>query len=184
MVWSHQDNGQVRRLISYHCGQKAMPVVGHKCSTLPLHYLVSFVLCSSRKNLLVSVEFGKMINKLLEVSTMSEYQSNVSREQFELIWPGLEGLRKLIGIRSRHYDLYNVFNAILYSLTTGCRWRELPHDFSEWHTVYRYCDMWRDKPDPTVDFLLEKLLKKLLVPIASRKVDRPERRSSLMTRRH
>jgi hypothetical protein len=44
--------------------------------------------------------------------------------------------------------------------------------------------MWRDKPDPTVDFLLEKLLKKLLVPIASRKVDRPERRSSLMTRRH
>ena len=135
-----------------------MPVVGHKCSTLPLHYLVSFVLCSSRKNLLVSVEFGKMINKLLEVSTMSEYQSNVSREQFELIWPGLEGLRKLIGIRSRHYDLYNVFNAILYSLTTGCRWRELPHDFSEWHTVYRYCDMWRDKPDPTVDFLLERVL--------------------------
>ncbi|EKP95954.1 transposase [Lacticaseibacillus paracasei] len=60
----------------------------------------------------------------------------------------------------------------------------MPHDFSEWHTVYRYCDMWRDKPDPTVDFLLEKLLKKLLVPIASRKADRPERRSSLLTRRH
>lgn len=35
--------------------------------------------------------------------------------------------------------------------------RELPHDFSEWHTVYRYYDMWRDKPDPTVDLLLEKL---------------------------
>jgi transposase len=31
-----------------------------------------------------------------------------------------------------------------------CPLRELPHDFSEWHTVYRYYDMWRDKPDPTV----------------------------------
>ncbi|WP_143441456.1 transposase, partial [Lacticaseibacillus paracasei] len=28
------------------------------------------------------------------------------------------------------YDLYDVFNAILYSLTTGCQWRELPHDRS------------------------------------------------------
>jgi len=103
-------------LISYHCGQKAMPVVGHKCSTLPLHYLVSFVLCSSRKNLLVSVEFGKMINKLLEVSTMSEYPSNISREQFELIRPDLEGLRK--HTRPCRYDLYDVFNAILCSLRT------------------------------------------------------------------
>jgi transposase len=96
-----------------------------------------------------------MINKLLEVSTLSEYQSNISREQFELIRPGLEGLRKLM--RSRRCDLYDVFNAILYSLTTGCQWRELPQDFPEWHTVYRYYDMWRDKPDPTVDSLLEKL---------------------------
>ena len=28
-------------------------------------------------------------------------------------------------MRSRHYDHYDVFNAILYSLTTGCPWREL-----------------------------------------------------------
>ncbi|MDY0839800.1 IS5/IS1182 family transposase, partial [Lacticaseibacillus paracasei] len=27
------------------------------------------------------------------------------------------------------------------------------------HTVYRYYDMWRDKPDPTADSLLERLLK-------------------------
>ena len=112
---------------------------------------------------------------------MSEYPSNISREQFELIRSDLEGLRK--HTRPRRYDLYDVFNAILYSLTTGCQWRELPHDFPEWHTVYRYYDMWRDKPDPTVDSLLEKLLKKLSVPIASRKADRPERRSSSLTRR-
>lgn len=62
------------------------------------------------------------------------------------------------------------------SLTTGCQWRELPHDFPEWHTVYRYYDMWRDKPDPTADSLLERLLKKLLLPIALHRADRPERR--------
>ncbi|OIK75887.1 transposase, partial [Oenococcus oeni] len=53
---------------------------------------------------------------------------------------------------------------------------ELPHDFPEWHTVYRYYDMWRDKPDPTADSLLERLLKKLLLPIALHRADRPERR--------
>ena len=95
---------------------------------------------------------------------MPDYPSNISRAQFALIQPDLENFRK--HTRPRRYDLYDVFNAILYSLTTGCQWRELPHDFPEWHTVYRYYDMWRDKPDPTADSLLERLLKKLLLPIA------------------
>ncbi|MBF4174689.1 IS5 family transposase [Lacticaseibacillus paracasei] len=93
---------------------------------------------------------------------MPDYPSNISRAQFALIQPDLENFRK--HTRPRRYDLYDVFNAILYSLTTGCQWRELPHDFPEWHTVYRYYDMWRDKPDPTADSLLERLLKK---PVAS-----------------
>ena len=41
---------------------------------------------------------------------------------------------------------------------------------------YRYYDMWRDKPDPTADSLLERLLKKLLLPIVLHRADRPERR--------
>ena len=36
--------------------------------------------------------------------------------------------------------------------------------------------VWRDKPDPTADSLLERLLKKLLLPIALHRADRPERR--------
>ncbi|RNE38043.1 hypothetical protein FAM6410_00642 [Lacticaseibacillus paracasei] len=40
----------------------------------------------------------------------------------------------------------------------------------------RYYDMWRDKPDPTADSLLERLLKKLSLPIALHRADRPERR--------
>ncbi|RND60205.1 hypothetical protein FAM18124_02842 [Lacticaseibacillus paracasei] len=97
---------------------------------------------------------------------MPDYPSNISRAQSALIQPDLENFRKHT----------SVFNAILYSLTTGCQWRELPHDFPEWHTVYRYYDMWRDKPDPTADSLLERLLKKLLLPIALHRADRPERR--------
>ena len=112
--------------------------------------------------------------KPTEEFVMPDYPSNISRAQFALIQPDLENFRK--HTRPRRYDLYDVFNAILYSLTTGCQWRELPHDFPEWHTVYRYYDMWRDKPDPTADSLLERLLKKLLLPIALHRADRPERR--------
>ncbi|RND50356.1 hypothetical protein FAM18113_02808 [Lacticaseibacillus paracasei] len=56
---------------------------------------------------------------------MPDYPSNISRAQFALIQPDLENFRK--HTRPRRYDLYDVFNAILYSLTTGCQWRELPH---------------------------------------------------------
>ena len=53
---------------------------------------------------------------------MPDYPSNISRAQFALIQPDLENFRK--HTRPRRYDLYDVFNAILYSLTTGCQWRE------------------------------------------------------------
>ena len=55
---------------------------------------------------------------------MPDYPSNISRAQFALIQPDLENFRK--HTRPRRYDLYDVFNAILYSLTTGSQWRELP----------------------------------------------------------
>ena len=54
---------------------------------------------------------------------MPDYPSNISRAQFALIQPDLENFRK--HTRPRRYDLYDVFNAILYSLTIGCQWREL-----------------------------------------------------------
>ena len=60
---------------------------------------------------------------------MPDYPSNISRAQFALIQPDLENFHK--HTRPRRYDLYDVFNVILYSLTTGCQWRELPHDFPE-----------------------------------------------------
>ena len=40
------------------------------------------------------------------------------------------------------YDFFLVFDAILYVDKTGCQWRNLPHDFQAWQTVYYYFRAW------------------------------------------
>ncbi len=35
-------------------------------------------------------------------------------------------------------------DAILYLVRTGCQWRQLPHDFPPWQTVYRYFVAWQE----------------------------------------
>jgi transposase len=60
----------------------------------------------------------------------------VSREQFERVRPLLEGVRKRT--KPRTVDLYEVFNAVLYLLKSGCQWRMLPNGFPKWRTVHSY----------------------------------------------
>lgn len=50
--------------------------------------------------------------------------SDISREQFELIRPLLEGVRKKT--RPREVDLYEVFCALLYLLKSGCQYPQIP----------------------------------------------------------
>jgi len=64
----------------------------------------------------------------------------VSREQFELIRPLLEEVRKRT--KPRTVDLYEVFNTVLYLLKSGCQWRMLPERFPNWLTVYSYFAKW------------------------------------------
>jgi putative transposase len=45
--------------------------------------------------------------------------------------------------------------AILYVLRTGCQWRNLPHDFPPWESVYHYFYLWRQ--DGVVDAILDRL---------------------------
>ncbi|WP_374757827.1 transposase [Telluribacter humicola] len=40
--------------------------------------------------------------------------------------------------RKRKIDLYEVMNAILWLLRTGCQWRNLPDSFPPWQAVYYY----------------------------------------------
>jgi hypothetical protein len=46
-------------------------------------------------------------------------------------------------------DLHSVFNAILYVLREGCRWRALPRDFPNWNTVYYHFRKWKKQIDPS-----------------------------------
>ncbi|OUB07940.1 transposase [Bacillus thuringiensis serovar yunnanensis] len=58
------------------------------------------------------------------------YPSDISREKFEIIREELETFSKRTS--PRKYDLYDVFNALLYVLSTGCQWRALPKDYPKW----------------------------------------------------
>jgi len=86
------------------------------------------------------------------------YPSDVSQEQFELIRPLLEGVRKRT--KPREVDLHEVFNALLYLLKSGCQWRMIPAEFPKWSTVYAYFAKW-SKPDQDGISVLERALKKI-----------------------
>ena len=87
------------------------------------------------------------------------YPSDISRKQFERIRSMLESARKIT--KPRKIDLYNVFNAVLYVLKTGCQWRSLPHDYPKWSTVYSYFKVWKDAKSDTEKSLIEEILKKI-----------------------
>ena len=74
------------------------------------------------------------------------YPSDLTDEQWALIAP-------LVPVRSTHgrgtrggrpakYPRRRIVDAILYLDRTGCSWRQLPHDFPPWETVYFYFQRW------------------------------------------
>src|ERR1700745_959248 len=85
------------------------------------------------------------------------YPSDITREQFELVRPLLEGARKRTS--PRKVALYDVFCGVLYVLKSGCQWRMLPRDFPKWELVYYYFRVWSASGDDTPS-LLEQALKK------------------------
>ena len=87
------------------------------------------------------------------------YDSDISREQFNLISRDLEFVKKKT--RPRVVDLYEVFCAILYLLKNGCTWRNLPHDFPNWKLVNYYYGIWTNKNEngeSVLDYILAKLV--------------------------
>jgi transposase len=69
------------------------------------------------------------------------YPSDLTDEQWELVAPMVavrSGGRPAIHARRR------VVDAILYVNRTGCSWRQLPHDFPPWDTVYWYFKTWNE----------------------------------------
>jgi len=48
------------------------------------------------------------------------------------------------GGRPRTTSTRRAVDAILYLVRTGCQWRQLPHDFPPWRTVYGYFVEWQE----------------------------------------
>jgi len=65
----------------------------------------------------------------------ARYPSDVTDEEWALIEPHLPPERKA---RRRE-----ILNAILYVLTTGCQWRQLPKDLPPKSTVHDYLVEWQ-----------------------------------------
>ncbi|WP_432648633.1 IS5 family transposase [Lactiplantibacillus plantarum] len=91
---------------------------------------------------------------------MTDYPSNLTRAQFELLRNDLETFRKRTC--PRKVDLYEVFNAVIFVIRTGTQWRQLPHVFPKWQTVYTYFAMWSKPLDDTEYSLIDLLLKKFV----------------------
>lgn len=67
------------------------------------------------------------------------YPSDVMDEEWAHIAPLIPPARR--GGRKREANMREVFNAVMYVLSTGCQWRSLPKDLPPKSTVYRYfCD--------------------------------------------
>ena len=71
----------------------------------------------------------------------SAYSSSLTRDQWDLLSSLVPG-PKATG-RPRTVDLYDVIDAILYLLTTGCVWELLPDHFPPYSTVYYYFRQWK-----------------------------------------
>ena len=64
------------------------------------------------------------------------YPSDVTDGQWRLIEPSIPPPDP--GGRPRSANMREVVNGILYVVRTGCSWRQLPHEFPPWITVYYY----------------------------------------------
>ena|SRR3989344_5405041 len=69
------------------------------------------------------------------------YPSDITQKQFQLIEPFIRRRRSKTGRPPA--NPYEVLNGILYVLSTGCRWRDLPHDYGvSYVTCYRQFIKW------------------------------------------
>ncbi|CAK0762902.1 transposase [Gammaproteobacteria bacterium] len=61
------------------------------------------------------------------------------------------------------YSNFSVLTAILYVLENGCKWRGLPREFGNWHTIYTRANRWakRGVLDRVLSVLKEELIKEV-----------------------
>ncbi len=79
-------------------------------------------------------------------SSPTRYPSDLTDAQWALIEP-MVAVKP--GGRPAKHPRRRIVDAIFYVNRTGCSWRQLPHDFPPWDTVYWYFQRWAE--DGTTD---------------------------------
>ncbi len=68
------------------------------------------------------------------------YDSDLSDEEWALVAPLIPPAKR--GGRKREVNVREILNAILYVLSTGCRWKALPKDLPPKSTAHWYRMLW------------------------------------------
>ncbi len=91
-----------------------------------------------------------------EKTKRQKYSSDISDSQWEEI-------RLLfIGMRQCKWEKRELLNAVMYVVKTGCQWREMPHDFPPYKTVYSFYRRAQKKGlwDKILQYLVERTREK------------------------
>ena len=64
----------------------------------------------------------------------------LSEAQYAMLSPLLPRQRGNVKIHNRQ-----LLNALLYIAENGCKWRRLPKEYGNWHTIYTRLRRWADK---------------------------------------
>lgn len=61
------------------------------------------------------------------------------------------------------YSHRQVLNAVLFMLSSGCSWRQLPKEYGRWHTIYTRFKRWSEAG--VMDQLMQELQKQRVIDL-------------------
>ena len=82
----------------------------------------------------------------------------ISKEQYERIADSFPRQRGNVT-----QDNLKIINAILYVAENGCKWRSLPKEFGNWHSIYTRMSRW--SKNGVLDRIFERLQRERLISI-------------------
>ena len=68
------------------------------------------------------------------------FMKRLNENQYNLIKPYLPVQRGNVKISN-----LDLINAVLYVAENGCKWRSLPREFGNWHTIYTRLKRWAER---------------------------------------
>jgi transposase len=71
------------------------------------------------------------------------YSTDLTDAQWERLCSVLPAAKNGRTGRPRIHPLREIVNALLYQARTGCQWRNLPHEFPPWESVYDHFRRWK-----------------------------------------